>query len=735
MSLRDIEIKSEYRSSSDRVAKDFFIPALSEAIEYKRAVGFFSSTSLIEISKGLGAFVQNGGKIQLVASPKLSQEDVDAINLGYKLRDSVIKESLLKELTAPQNSTEKKRLNLLANLIANETLEIRIAFVENERGIGIYHEKMGVLSDEQGNKVAFSGSLNETKTAMVDNYEAIDVFRSWDDPETRVSSKESAFEAIWNNYEPRIETIAFPDIRKEIIERYLIEPPDYSMDKSDEQTSSDYYVPRKRQIGLPRLPDSFTGFYDYQKRAIENWQNAGYRGLFDMATGSGKTFTGLGALLKAFDNAGGRLAVFIVCPYQHLVEQWVDDALLFGIKPIIAHSGSSQRNWKQALRDAVFDQQHGVLNKEFFCCLCTNATFSSNYVQNEIKKLSGAALLIADEVHNMGAVSYKKSLTETFNYRLGLSATIERHHDNEGTLALFNYFGEKCIEYPIDQAIKDKKLTPYKYYPVLTSLTNAELEEYQSITREIGRHIVKNKITGTQEIDKTGELLLLKRARLIAAAANKIPKLIDLIRKYSSRNHLLIYCGAASILPENEDTTPTDPTELKQINIVVRKLGHDLGMRVSKFTAEEKIAERKIVKKQFAEGTLQALVAIKCLDEGVNIPSIRTAFMLASTTNPKEYIQRRGRLLRLDPKNGKEFAEIYDFITLPRPLNDVYGMTVDERNREIGLVKNELARADEFTRIADNFSSAQAVLDTIRDAYRVDVISDDYREDFSWESK
>jgi superfamily II DNA or RNA helicase len=292
------------------------------------------------------------------------------------------------------------------------------------------------------------------------------------------------------------------------------------------------------------------------------------------------------------------------------------------------------------------------------------------------------------------------------------------------------YFGKRCIEYPIGRAIDERKLTPYRYYPHTTSLTDTELYRYQAITREIGRHIIGQTKSGAPIFDKTGEMLLLQRARLIAAASKKIELLSKLIVPYRNDTHILVYCGAAKLLSDGDEYLPIEESEERQIDVVVQLLGKQLDMRVSKFTAEEDIVERKELKAKFSKGDLQALVAIKCLDEGVNIPSIRTAFMLASTTNPKEYIQRRGRLLRLDEEHGKEYAEIFDMITLPRPLEEVYGMTEAEREKDLGLVNRELARAYEFTRIAANFDTAQPLLDTIRSAYRLDKIRSEYVEAF-----
>jgi len=224
----------------------------------------------------------------------------------------------------------------------------------------------------------------------------------------------------------------------------------------------------------------------------------------------------------------------------------------------------------------------------------------------------------------------------------------------------------------------------------------------------------------------------LARARLIAGAEDKITKLKEYIKPYIRDKHILVYCGAAKLLNSNMDYTLTDDEDLRQIDIVTNLLGNKLEMKVSQFTSKENIDERKILKKEFSNGdNLQALIAIKCLDEGVNIPKIKVTFILASTTNPKEYIQRRGRVLRLS--EGKEYAEIYDFITLPRPLDQVHSLTLVELNQELSLVKNELCRAKEFARIAMNKPSAEAVLDKIKEAYNINDYSFTFEEEVWYE--
>ena len=235
MSLQDIEIKKEYRSRLDNVARDFYIPLLKEAVSYKRSVGFFSSSILVEISKGIIGLINNGGKIQLIASPRLSDEDVTAIRKGYQQRNEVIQNALLRQLKEPENKYQADRLNFLANLIADGYLDIKIALTEDGSEIGMYHEKMGIIEDAEGNRVAFSGSNNETANALLANYETVDVDTSWSVDLDRVQSKEASFQAIWHGYEPSIRTIEFDDLSEAIIQKYKKAPVEYeSVDYSDD---------------------------------------------------------------------------------------------------------------------------------------------------------------------------------------------------------------------------------------------------------------------------------------------------------------------------------------------------------------------------------------------------------------------------------------------------------------------------------------------------------------------
>lgn len=723
MSFKDLVLKTEYRSLIDSMAADFYIPVLKESKLYQRSAGFFSSTSLVHVTKGLCQFIKNGGHIQIVACPILSEEDIQAIKTGYERRKEIIYGALLRSLEPDDVYFGQERLNLLANLIADGYVDIKIAVTTNDRQLGIYHEKMGIFTDFEGNRIAFSGSPNATYTAMELNYESMNVFCDWNEGLPYVTDKVRAFESIWSNREPNIEVTEFPELSEEIIKRYKREKPDYELDKKE---FGNVIAKTKAVYGF-RIGTGI-GLYDYQTDAIDKWQDNGYRGIFDMATGTGKSYTGLGAASRLCEAVNDKLAVFIVCPYQHLVDQWCDDIRAFGVEPIIAYSKSPQKDWKLKLKKAIMDQKVRK-DKPFFCVATTNATFAGEFIQNEVRRIKSEKLLLIDEAHNFGAERLQTMLDDNiYEYRLALTATLDRHYDDEGTDALKRFFGEKCSVYDIERAIDEHKLTPYYYYPVVVNLTEEELQKYDELTDKMRNNLTKGK-DGRTKLNQFGKQQAIQRARIVAAAYNKLDSLREQIEPYKDKNYMLVYCGAANV---EYEVNKAVAVEMRQIEAVTRMLGNELGMRIAKFTADEKIEERNRIKEGFKNGKdIQAVVAIKCLDEGVNIPAIRTAFILASTTNPKEYIQRRGRVLRLS--DNKDFAEIYDFVTLPRPLDDVGSQTEKRLKMEVGLVRNELNRIKEFSRLALNGNISLDLIWEIEAAYHLDSGKSDELEDLGYE--
>lgn len=719
MSFLTLEIRDEYRSFSNDIVSEFYIPVLSNAVKYQRAVGFFSSSALIDIAKGIAGLVRNEGKIELIASPKLSKEDIDAIEQGLASSDEVITEKLLEAIEQPQDDFNQKRFDLLVNLLAAKKLEIKIALIEKKNSIGMYHEKLGLVYDKEDNVIAFTGSMNESDIAFNHNYESVDVFRSWGPESSRVEAKVAAFQAMWEDYAPAIRIIDFPTAAKEKLLSYReTEKIDISfLEEETKEMVCDENDDYNRYC--PKVPDEVS-IRDYQNEAIAKWQAQDYRGIFDMATGTGKTFTGLAAVAQLYKNNRGKLAVLIVCPYQHLVEQWVEDIRKFGMRPIICYSASKQKNWKTQLKRSVRDFKFGIENH--FCAIFTNATFASEYVQDEVNKLSRNTLLVIDEAHNFGATNYSKMLPQKIEYRLALSATIERYEDKDGTQKLFDYFGDKCIEYTLKEAIQSGMLTPYLYYPVVVNFDEQELADYLEITKQIVKAV--GTADDLKNLSDYAKMLLIKRARIVASAKEKVFKLQELMRNYSDKNHILVYCGATTI--QDIDYVEGKPVEdeIRQIDAVTKILGNELNMNVAKFTSEESNQERMVLKEKFDEGDyLQALVAIRCLDEGVNIPSIETAFILSSSTNPKEYVQRRGRVLRKYP--GKNNAVIYDFILEPIPTENIDSIDPEVVLATKSLVKKEIMRMRDFADISDNPSDVDKLVQELSEAYGINIYEEE----------
>ena len=712
MGYENLNILRGYKTNKNDIVREFYVPILTQSVLYKRAVGFFSSTALIELSKGISGLIKNGGKIRFIVSPLLSEEDISAIQKGYDERE-IIKKCLEREIKEPKTKSEEERLNWLAHLIANNYLEIKVAFTPPSKISGMYHEKIGILYDENNNRVAFTGSMNETINAFHNNYESIVVFNSLiEEDAQRVDDLERDFDSLWAGREENITVLEFPNVVKEKLLAYKKDTMELSLD----QTELEHLFEETNRIqGIPLIPFGVR-LHDYQEDAIDSWVQKDYCGIFDMATGTGKTFTGLGAAARLFKDKK-KAAIIIVCPYQHLVEQWVEDILKFNMLPTIGYSASKQSDWKKRLQNDIMDFKLGVIKS--FCFVTTNATFSSEFVQTQLNKLGKNTLLIVDEAHNFGATNLCLTLNPKFEYRLALSATLDRHGDAEGTQALYDYFGEKCIEYGLERAIRENKLTPYYYYPCVVYLTENELEKYRDISKRIAKQCHKGK-TGKLEITELGKKLLIERARIVAGAFNKVDLLKSLMQDYREDTHILVYCGAARNSDFSADVSDSDAEGERQIVSVSKILGNELGMKVTHFTSSESAVEREQIKEQFANADpYQAIVAIKCLDEGVNIPSIKTAFILASSTNPKEYIQRRGRVLRKAP--NKPFAKIYDFITLPTPLDYVNGDSEVAR-LDLGLIKREIVRMKEFGEISKNPSEADRLIKELSEIYRLDEI-------------
>lgn len=665
-------------TSSADIVQDFFVPALSRAIRYDRAVGYFSSGWLKIAAVGMIQFAENGGMARWITSPIMSKDDWTAIQIGETAKhDQILHQRLCNEIDNLAETLEKKTLSALSWMVADGILEFKLAIPRVKLEQGNFHAKFGIFTDAEGNQVSFNGSYNDSIQGTY-NYESIKIFCSWKRMlADAVSDDAKRFENLWSDYDPNVQIYDLPTaMREKIIQLRSTERP-YSKPAWVKDTAQIYSI-SATQPATPSLPDSLQ-LRDYQLQAIDAWFDNGCRGFFEMATGTGKTITALAASVRLYE-CERKIAAIVAVPYQHLVDQWNEEAQAFGYRPVLAYQ--SKAKWLGKLRERISEYNNGY--RPVISVIVTHTTFCDEDFQAALAKLRGASLLIADETHHLGAESSRKHLPDTIPFRLALSATPDRWYDEEGTRELRNYFGNTVYEFPLEKAI-GVNLTPYYYYPRLVPLTDEELETYQKLSARIVPLLERT----DQRSQENLKILLIKRAELLNQAENKLRVISDLVDENKDLHHTLFYCAPG------------------QFDAVLRLLGWEKGLRVHGFTADETSKERQRLLKDFAEGELQALVAMKCLDEGVDVPCTHTAYILASSSNPREFIQRRGRILRKAP--GKEFAVIHDLIAVPP---DVWTVSQDSPTflSERSIIRRELQRFKEFAGPALNKQKALDVI-------------------------
>jgi superfamily II DNA or RNA helicase len=759
--LSDFHPEIAYRSGVGDVVEDFYRPCLEQATHYRRAVGYFTSSGLAQAAKGLASLVTRGGKMRLVASPQLSDADIEALTLAAERPHEILQQVMARSMRDVENLLQENRLNALAWLSATGALEVKLALRLDEQrrySRAIYHEKIGIFSDDHDNHIGFTGSTNETTGGLVENFESIQVFWSWDDAHGRVKRLAHDFESLWNDQTNGLHVIDFSETSRDLLRGYKLDrPPDPNLDH-------DEHGPRRPRNGTGRTvepepqpepdpepepqpksepqpqpeippvqpdppivredPPLYQGggeplrfregrpLRGYQEQAIQNWFDAGGRGILELATGAGKTLTALNAINRLAQREQ-QLVVIITCPYVNLAEQWVRELKDAGIdRPIKAYGG--QEKWRPSLEAGM--NAMGLGSKKFLPIVVVNRTFLSDQFQALLRPESIPHLLVADEMHNLGAENLRKKLHPRIQYRLGLSATPERHADDEGTQALFDYFGNVVSTYGIADAIRDANLCPYYYYPILVTLSHDEAAEYEDLSRRIAKLAGARYAEGS-DASQALKTLYMKRARLIASAEGKIPALMAQIRAIRAAGDpiekAIIYCGDGQVEHPGEiDDVADDDGMVRQIESVIQNLGREAGLRVARFSYAETMKQREQMLQDMRKGGYDALVAIRCLDEGIDLPDIRMGFILASSTNPRQFIQRRGRLLRR--ADGKDYAQIWDFIVSPPDLGDGEAFKYDRQ-----MVRRELKRVVEFCQTAVNRDTADNVLLPLRRRYNL----------------
>jgi len=675
--LRTLAIPDVLNTSSNDLIKEFYVPLLTHSVKYDRGVGYFSSGWIRLAIAGMLAFATNGGRARWITSPILDKDDWEAIETGDEARhNALLKARLLEALGDLRSTLNPSELSLLAWMVADEIVTFKLALPRNKLAGGEFHDKFGVFTDAKGDQISFNGSYNDSIQGTL-NYESIRTFASWrPELEEFVREDASRFEMLWGNLDPNVRVYDIPDASREQILELRTGQRQYP--EPDRSTLGSTPTPARARQAYPAVPAS-VGLRDYQLEAVDSWFDHGCRGLLEMATGSGKTFTALAAAVRLF-NQEKRLALIIAVPFTHLVDQWAKDAVNFGFHPIKAYQSSI--NWRDELHDQVAEFNAG--HRQSLAVITTHATFIADVFVDDIEHLRGPSLLIGDEVHHLGAIRSRSRLPEQVPFRLALSATPDRWFDDVGTGALHEYFGETVYSFPLERAI-GQCLTPYYYFPHIVELTADELESYQDLSVQIAR------VFGREDEDAAEvlKMLLIKRASILNNAANKLPLISELVDVQQPISLALFYC------------TP------EQIDRLTQMLGLQKGLLVSQFTYNESVTRRQEILEEFAQGHLQALVAMHCLDEGVDVPNTRTAFILASSGNPREFIQRRGRILR--QAEGKRSASIHDLIAIP-PLSADANLDGPAGQAERSILRREFQRFREFADLALNKHQAIDVI-------------------------
>lgn len=710
MGLRDIQLQSVYKSSEDGILMDFYVPCLQAACRYDRVAGFFSSTSFCAASRGILGLIEHGGHMRLICSPELQASDIEILRKSPRELERLVASRMQQAaLTASDSYHGADHLAILAYMLARGLLEIRVAIPIHASNIamsavevtssGIFHEKTGAFEDARGDIVSFSGSINESATAWLENAEEFKVFRSWIPEQLAYQATDmSHFERLWHGTCIGVRTLSLPEaVKRDMLKCAPAELPIADLRAKYENRETDRVAER------PALPLLFGNQLD----AVDRWISAGRRGIFEMATGTGKTYTSLGCL-KTMWNRGSGVVGVIAVPYQHLVQQWQKDVLQFGFPmSCVIEADSSHPQWRTKVQNRLLEI--AMRHDSRAIVIATHATLSSLSLRQMVTALPGdtETLLIGDEVHGLGAPKMQIGLIDRFDARLGLSATPRRFMDEEGTDKLMSFFGEIVYSFPIEEAIYRVNpstnltyLTPYRYLPLLVHLAEPELHEYARLTESISR-LRRGLNESSSQASEIIKLLLVKRSNIVKNAVQKMDALQDLLVSLGRNlSQTLVYCSP------------------HQIDNVVSMIA-SVGVRVSRFTMEqgtrglksfEGRTERDVLLDEFAAGEIQVLVAMKCLDEGVDVPPARRAIMMASSSNPREYIQRIGRVLRRYP--GKTLAEVYDLVVVP----GTHGMSSGATEYERQASRNEFARYEYIAQHAVNNNDALSALAQARSA-------------------
>ena len=705
-----------YILPEDNLLGEVILPCLRVAKSYDCMTGFFHSAALREMAPGLADFISlPEGQMRLLASPYLTQEDQEAIKKGLSNAPDILARRLEELYGSAEISVSallRHTLECFAYLISIHRIEIKLVIVKD----GHFHPKIRIFSDGE-NYIAVHGSNNLTRSGLTTNVEQVYVSRSWlgGDQEKVVQRFRDEFKIIWGGGKiDYLRTYDLPEaFRNNIVKEFLPQrtptPEDFKQawkyDSESGLANPPEFTITQNVSSLPMKGFEIPSYFDYDKgdfahqgKGVRAWEKAGRRGILEMATGSGKTVASLVAARRLFEEVKPILLVVAV-PYLPLISQWSDETRKFGLEPVIPGNETSRANKLARVRRMIRNLKMGISDIE--CMVITHEFLNDPGFRSEIARCSKVTMLIADEVHDLGTPSFLEQPPESFTYRMGLSATPIRQYDDIGTVGLKNYFGEIVFRFTLKEAI-GKCLVPYNYYVHLAELMPDELEEWLELSNKIksmGWVFSEDHESKNAKVPLILQKLLIRRRRILEQANAKINLLYDILSKQSRHEikHTLIYAS-----DKGRD-------QLRKVN---HMLMDDLKLRIHQITQEEtgRTSLTDELLSNFARGNIQLLTAMRVLDEGIDIPEVSTAFILASTTVERQWVQRRGRVLRKCSRTNKKLAYIHDFLVLP-PKNidpDLFGEDV------LKILKAELERVTEFAKISNNAAAPDGALVTIR---------------------
>lgn len=734
-----------YRPGEFNSPEKFFNDCLENSKEFDLQLGYFSSATISVLADGFATFISNGGKMRLVINHIVSEEDKDAISKGVHggiidCFDLTNFESLRQTF----DEYQQQFFECLAFLIYNKRIDIRIIKPRNKKGIS--HTKSGQFRD--GDSItSFTGSANFTISGLFNNLEEIKIDRSDSIDmmvQKRIMSQRDEFDTIMNGKKKNVEYLSPEKLVSAITTNYGDKDIEELLDVEAKLRKIKHErAVRERQQGknvvceVHDIAPSFPypqGPREYQKIAFENWKNNKQKGLFAMATGTGKTITSLNCLFEIYQRKGYYKAIIFV-PTITLVNQWEQECRKFRFSNI-TKVYSKNLTWRDEVERILFNEKYKT-DKEpevSYIIISTYASYAREKVFNVLNGFDKKRLLlIADECHNMGSGSLVKRLKDIpYLRRIGLSATPERQFDDEGNEKLRKFFGSEesyTYEYSMEEAINKGVLCKYMYYPHLVQLTQEEMDAYVELTDRIAKYFNFDK-GRFDDIDDKLKMLLLARKRIVHKAERKLDVFKNIIEKrYQTKGNLKYtlvyvpegnmpdYIGSNDDFDRSEDIGDDNDAEhlINQYTQVVTEV--DDHVTVRKFVSGQK--NREEILSDFADGKLQVLTSMKCLDEGVDVPRSELAIFCSSTGNPRQFIQRRGRVLRTHP--DKKMAELYDLVVVPElnPNSTSFRM-------EQSLLRGELMRVNNFALLSENPSFSEMELRDVMNRYGLNLYNNNH---------